>query len=92
MILFLKGKGEYRTIGLLEVIWNMITTIINNRLGMDIYIHDALYRFIQGRGKVTDTLGAKLAQQLAGIFHEPLFHIFLELREIYDSLEKTRCM
>ena len=43
IILLPKGKGEYRGIGLVEVIWKMITTIIHNRLWTAIYLHDALH-------------------------------------------------
>ena len=28
----------------------------------------------------------KLEQQLAGIFHEPLFQVFIDVRKVYDSL------
>ena len=70
----------------------MITTIINNRLRMAIYIHDSLYRFRQGRGKVTDMLEAKLAQHLVGICHNPFLHIFLDVKKAYNSLDQTRCM
>ena len=45
MILLLKGRGGYRGVGLVEVIWKMITTIINTRLGVAISLHDAMYGF-----------------------------------------------
>ena len=35
---------------------------------------------------------AKLAHQLEGIAHEPLFQVFLDVREVYDSLDRARCM
>ena len=37
-------------------------------------------------------LEAKLAQQLAGFSHEPLFQVFLDVRKAYDSLESGGCM
>ena len=46
MIILLESKGGYRGIGLLGVIWKMITTIIKIRLRTAISFHDALHRFI----------------------------------------------
>ena len=34
----------------------------------------------------------KLAQKLAGIAHEPLFQVFLDVLKAYDSLDRGRCM
>ena len=33
-----------------------------------------------------------MAPQLAGIYHEPLFQMFLNVRKAYDLLYRTRCM
>ena len=43
MILLPKWKGAYRGIDFVEVIWNMITTIINNHFRTVISIHDSLH-------------------------------------------------
>ena len=67
MILLLERKGEYRVIELVEVIWKMITTIINNCLRMAISLHDALHGFRHGRETGMTTVEAKLMQHLAGI-------------------------
>ena len=32
MVLIIKGKGEYRSIGLVETIWKVCTSIVNSRL------------------------------------------------------------
>ena len=50
----------------------MINTIINTRLRTAISLHGALHGFIQGKGMGTAMTEAKLAQQLPGIFHEPI--------------------
>ena len=44
------------------------------------------------RGTGTATLESKLAQQLAGLAHEPLFHIFMDVRKAYDSMERGCCL
>ena len=60
MILLPKEKDKYRVIVFVEVIWKMITTIINNRLRTSISLHDHLHRSRQGRGTETAMLEAKL--------------------------------
>ena len=35
---------------------------------------------------------AKLEQQLAQIFHEPLLQVFIDVRKAYDSLDRGICM
>ena len=54
-------------------------------------LNDALYEFRLGRGTGTDTLEAKLVQQLVGIAHEPLFQVFLDVRKVYKSMDRVRC-
>ena len=92
MIILQKGKGGYRSIGLVEATWKIITTIINSRLRAAISLHDSLHGFRHVRGAVTATVEAKLAQQMAGILHEPLFQVFLDLKSAYDYFYRTWCM
>ena len=35
---------------------------------------------------------AKIEQQLAGVVHEPLFHVFVDDWKSYDSLDRGICM
>ena len=46
-----------------------------------ITLHDALHGFRQGRGAGTATIEANMAQQLAGIFHEPLFQVLIDVQK-----------
>ena len=87
-----KGRREYREIGLrqggLEVLRD------GGQLSSQEEC-DATQRtpgFREGRGTGNATLEAKLAQQLAGIVHELLFQVFLDLRKAYDSLDRGWCM
>ena len=50
------------------------------------------YIFFGGRGTGMATLKANLDQQLAGLFHEPLFQVFLDVRKAYYLLEKGICL
>ena len=51
-------------------------------------------KWVQGGegGMGTATLEAKLTQQLACLTHEPLFQVFLDVRKVYDSLDRGQCM
>ena len=79
-------------IGLVEVIWKMINTIINSRLRTAILFHVSLHGFSQGRGVGMATVEDKLAQQLAGICHKTLFQVFLNVKKSYNSLYRMRYM
>ena len=67
MVLIPKGKQDYRQIGLVEVMWKVVSAILNRRLTASITYHDFLHGFRAGRGTDTATLEAKLLQQLAAL-------------------------
>ena len=73
MVLILKGKGWYRGIGLVKVMWNVCVVVVNCRLKGIVVLHDALHGFRSGRGVKAVMLEANLAQQLTGLAHKPLF-------------------
>ena len=72
VVLIPKGKGDYRGIGLVEVMWKVVAVILNHRLTYSITFHDVLHGFRAGRGTGTATLEAKLLQQLAAMREEVL--------------------
>jgi hypothetical protein len=84
--------GEYRGIALLEVIYKLISSIINRRLVSGIQWHDAIHGFRTGRGTGTAIIEAKLRMQLAQRSHKPLYMIFLDLKKAYDTLDRDRTM
>ena len=59
---------------------------MNNRLWNKITLHNELHGFRQGRGTGNATIEANLAQKLAGIFHKPLFQVFIDVWKAYNSL------
>ena len=71
MVMIPKGEGEFRGIGLVEVVWKLLTLILHRRLAA-IKIHDVLHGFREGRGTGTATLEAKLLQKLAAMREEVL--------------------
>ena len=86
-----KGKGEFRGIGLVEVVWKILTLILHRQLAA-IKLHDVLHGFREGRGTSTATLEAKLLQKLAAMREEVLYVIFLDLTKAYDALDRSRTL
>ena len=76
VVLIPKGSsGDYRGIGLLEVVWKLIERVVDARLSK-IELHDALHGFRAKCGCGTGIMEAKLTQQLAYREQCPLFGIF----------------
>ena len=92
VVLISKGKGGYRGIGLVEVMWKVVAVILNRRFTYSVTFHDVLHGFRAGRGTGTATLEAKLLQQLASMKEEVLYVIFLDLTKAYDTLDRSRCL
>ena len=55
-------KKDYCGIGLVEMMWKVVTAILNRRLTASIAYHDFLHGFQAGRSTGTATLEAKLIQ------------------------------
>ena len=61
-VLLLKSDGGTRGIGLLEVIWKVMSSILDGRIKATILFHDALHGFRMGRGTGTAIIEAKFFQ------------------------------
>jgi hypothetical protein len=59
MVLLPKPDGSSRGIGLLEVLWKILTSIIGGGLKAAISFHDALHGFRPGLGMMTAIIEAK---------------------------------
>ena len=92
VVLIPKGKGDYRGIGLVEVMWKVVAVTLNCCFTSSITFHDVLHGFRAGRGTGTATLKAKLLQQLAAMREEVLYVIFLDLTKVHDALDRSRCL
>ena len=66
--------------------------LVNCWLNRCVLLHNFLHRFRRGRGTGIATLEAKLAQKLAGLAHDPLFQVFLDIYKAHDSLDRERCL
>ena len=81
-VLLPKPDGGVRGLGLLEVCWKVIATILTQRFTHSIEFHDSLHGFHPARGTRTAIIiEAKLFQQLAAIDRVPTYEIFLDLHK-----------
>ena len=62
-----KGMGDFWGIGLVEVLWKAIVSLINRRLTTSTSFHSTLHGFWAGRGTGTDALEAKILQQFTAM-------------------------
>ena len=92
VVLITKGKGYYRGIGLVEVMWKVVAEILKRRLTASINYHNLLHGFWVGCGTDTTTLEAKLLLKLAALREEVLYVIFLDLHKAYGTLDRYICL
>jgi len=86
------AQGEYRGIALLEIVYKLVSAIINRRLADAIQFHDAIHGFRAGRGTGTAIIEVKLLMQLAKRSSKPLYMVFLDLKKAYDTLDRGRTL
>ena len=75
------------SIGLVKVLWNKVTGIMNPRITSDIYFHGTLPVFRSDRGVGTASLKSKLLHKLMAIIEEIIYKTFLGLNKMYDALD-----
>ena len=92
VVLLPKGNGDYQGIGLLEMSWKVIESIINWRIASKVIFHDTLHGFWTGRGTGTAWFEAKLLQQLSKMVQKTLHFISLNLCKIYDTVNREQLL
>ena len=65
---------------------------MKNTLRSTVTLHDGLHGFRKGRGTGTANMEENQAQQHVGIVREPLFKVFIDVHNSYDSFNKGICM
>jgi hypothetical protein len=90
-VLILKGGGEYRGIGLLEPIWNVLEKVMDLRLEA-ILLLNSLHGCFALQGTGTGIIEAKLAQQLAHLEQTPFFGVFINLLKAFDAMDCGGCL
>ena len=89
MVLLPKGKGGYRGIGLVEVVWKALAVILNRRFAAAITYHNSLHGFQEVSGTGTAILEVNLLHQVAALREAVLHAIFLDLHKAYDALDRS---
>ena len=64
VFLILNGNGDFRGIGLVEILWETVTKILDHHFMAAIQFHNTLRGFCTGRGTGTAYLEANLLQEL----------------------------
>ena len=72
----------------MEVVWKVVTFILNHHLATYIAFHDILHGFQAGRCTRTTSIKSKLLHQLMNMREEVLSVIFLDLQKVYDALDR----
>ena len=77
VVLVSKGKSDnFRGIGLVEMIWKTMSSLLNRWLKEAIKFHDVFHGFRAGLGVGTATLEAKLLQQITTMREAVLCEVF----------------
>ena len=66
----------------------MVEAIIDTHLRASISFHDVFHGFHTGRGMGTVILELKLAWELSRVNQDPLFLVFMDLRNSYNTVER----
>ena len=92
MVLIPKGKVDYRGIGLVEVMWKVVAVVFKFPDHSLHHLPRLPPWILAGRSTGTDTLDAKLLQQLLALRQEVLYVIFMDLHKAYNALYRSRCL
>ena len=72
------------------MLWKVVEAIIDTRLLASIQFHDVFHGFRAGRGMGTANMDIKLYQELDSVNQDSLFPVFLDLRKVYDMVDRGR--
>ena len=92
LVLIPKETTNTRGIGLLETLWKVVEALINTRLRVRLQMHDVLHGFRNGRGTGMDIMELKISQELASIYQDPLFLVFLDLQKVYNTVYRENLL
>ena len=66
----------------------VLKVLIDTCLRASLQMHDVLHSSSSGRGQGAAIMELKLAQELASIYQDPLFLVFMDLRKAYDTVDR----
>ena len=85
-------SGAFRGIALLEIMYKLVSSIINRRVVSNIAFHDSIHGSVPQRGTGTAIMEAKLLSQLRMRIDEPLFVVFIDLKKAFYSVDRSRVL
>ena len=91
-VLLPKGGCKYCVIGLVEVLWKVISIIIYQRLTDSIEFHDILHGFRACRGTGMATLESKILQHISGLQQDMFYEVFVYIHNAYDALDRGHAL
>ena len=92
VVITTKVNGEFRGIGLVEVLWKSLLRVVNWQIGAEVKFHYMIHIFRVNLGTGSAYLKAKLLHQLTPMREEVLYKVFLGIRKACDALDRERCM
>ena len=78
--------------GLVKVVWKVVTVIFNCDSTDSVTFHSVLYGFRAVCGTGTASPEAKLMQGLTAMRSEVLYAIFIGMHNVYDAFGRDRCL
>ena len=81
-------EGGLRGIGIIEVLWKVIESLLNCQVTAPISFQDTIHRFRVGLGIKNANLKANLLQQPTAMREAFLFKVSLDLRNNYDAVDR----
>ena len=88
VVLIPKGDMKLCGIGLVKVLWKVVTVIINLYFTTSIAFHKILHGFWAGFSTGIASLQAKILHKLTTMKEEVLYTIFLDLKNVYGTLDR----
>ena len=87
VVLIMKGRGKFRGIGIVKVLWKAIESLLNCQVMAPISFQDTIHRFRVGLGIKNANLKANLLQQPTAMREAFLFKVSLDLWNTYDAVD-----
>ena len=82
-----KINTDNEGIGLLEVLWKVIESIIDTPVNTDVQFHEVLLEFCAFQVIGTAIIELKMDHEMATIDQYPLLLVFVDISKAYDTLE-----
>ena len=90
MVLIPKGDREFWGIGIVKVLWKVLSGVVNRQIRAVVNFHGVLHGFWEGLRTGTSSLKANPLHQMTSMMENVLYRVFFNLRKAYDTLDRER--